>query len=336
MSQDDSRKNPPPANPDPENPVPPEFFEPDEPWVTTGDWWLEESGAGLFDEMLKEKASMPVDPSVPEPDPNANPYRDILLTPEPDDTPLEDITAELDAIEQESGSGDAAFDPDAPAQAILAVPRPPVIPVPRLAPSIPMPQRPDISIPASPPAIPSGSPAVPSVPAPGAGGGAGWGTAAAVAAGAVAVGAAAAAALKARQHKEEKKGPAPAGAAGWFYLDQGKPAGPVPAEVIQQWIDAGQFPLESTVWREGLPSWLPARDAGFIATPPKPAAATPAEPVAAGSFCDGCGKPLKIGSRFCPGCGQPVAAAGLQSCPSCGAPRKAGAKFCRGCGNPLS
>jgi hypothetical protein len=272
---------------------PAEFLEPDEPWVSTGDWWLQDSGGGLFDEFLEKGASVPPPPVVPEPDPSANPYRDILLTPDPDDTPLENIRAELDAIERDSSGG---MDSDDGTHAISgsAGYGPPSAPA----------SLPSASFPAQPDSGPAAS-------LPGADSGPGWGTAATIAAGIAAAAGTAAVAWAAHRHKEKDKEKVeePADTGQWFYLLEGQQLGPAPEFHIRHWIHSGQIPADTQVWREGLPAWITAREAGLAppqadVLPPSPPA-EPAPPmVVPVNFCLGCGTELLQGSRFCPACGR--------------------------------
>jgi len=295
--------------PDDDDSYPAEFLEPDELWVSTGDWWLQDRG--LFDEFLDEGASLPLPPVVPHPDPSANPYRDVLLTPDPDDTPLENIRAELDAIERNSGS----MDLDDTTSTI--------------------PSSADTG-------APGGSLSSPSASLPGAGSGPGQGTAATVAAGIAAVAGTAAAALAAPRHmdKETEKPEDTAETGQWFYLFGRQPMGPAPGFHIMHWIHTGQIPDDTLVWREGLHGWISTREAGLAPPTKVPAPTPPMEPAAQaisdGNFCQGCGEPLQE-NQFCPLCGRE---AGLSprpgDCSVCGSPLQPNARSCGKCGHALT
>ena len=62
----------------------------------------------------------------------------------------------------------------------------------------------------------------------------------------------------------------------------------------------------------------------------QPQQTAPAQPVAGGSFCTECGKPVAPGTKFCPNCGAKQAAEGV--CAGCGVKLQPGAKFCPNCG----
>src|SRR6218665_239470 len=82
---------------------------------------------------------------------------------------------------------------------------------------------------------------------------------------------------------------------GWYYADRNREQhGPVTAEELGTHYRYGRIALDSLVWREGLPQWLPLRDVAdelglppapdIIATqapPPGPPTVTPARPAAA-------------------------------------------------------
>ena len=318
---EDKPKNSDSPGPEDDDSYPAEFLEPDEPWVSTGDWWLQDRG--LFDEFLEQGASVPSPPVVPNPDPSANPYRDILLTPDPDDTPLENIRAELDAIERSSGGsmdlddGTAAIPPSAGSG------------TPGGALSFP-----STSLPGQPVSGPAAS-------LPGAGSGPGLGTAATVAAGIAAAAGAAAAAWAAHRHKEKdaEKPEEPADTGQWFYLLEGQQMGPSPGFHIRHWISTDQIPADTQVWREGLPAWITAREAGLAPPAEVPPPAPPTEPApppaSDADICQGCGELLQ-GNQFCPLCGrEAVSASPGMNCPSCGSPREPAARFCSKCGQSL-
>lgn len=65
----------------------------------------------------------------------------------------------------------------------------------------------------------------------------------------------------------------------WYYADAGKPAGPVPAEQLDELVRSGRVPPETLVWCEGMANWQPynqARRAFAAAAAP---GAPPAESV---------------------------------------------------------
>ncbi|WP_447938412.1 GYF domain-containing protein [Pseudoxanthomonas mexicana] len=82
---------------------------------------------------------------------------------------------------------------------------------------------------------------------------------------------------------------------GWYYADRSREQhGPVTAEELGTHYRFGRITLDSLVWREGLPQWLPLRDVAdelglppapdIIATqapPPVPPTVTQARPAAA-------------------------------------------------------
>src|SRR5262245_25214981 len=45
----------------------------------------------------------------------------------------------------------------------------------------------------------------------------------------------------------------------WFYVQNGKQIGPVPAAQFDDLVRAGQISPETLVWREGLANWQPFR-----------------------------------------------------------------------------
>jgi TM2 domain-containing membrane protein YozV len=60
----------------------------------------------------------------------------------------------------------------------------------------------------------------------------------------------------------------------WYYVAQGQQQGPVPLEHIRHWLQAGQMPANTMVWKEGMANWMPASDVpelqSFAAGPPPP------------------------------------------------------------------
>jgi len=81
---------------------------------------------------------------------------------------------------------------------------------------------------------------------------------------------------------------------GWYYADRSREQhGPVTADELGTHYRYGRITLDSLVWREGMPQWLPLRDfadelglhpttenTAAPAPPPVPSAATPARPAA--------------------------------------------------------
>src|SRR5215472_9522797 len=64
----------------------------------------------------------------------------------------------------------------------------------------------------------------------------------------------------------------------WYYVDQGKQAGPVDDAQLEQLRGSGQIQDETLIWQEGMENWKPYRDVkgggGMPAAsaPPAPAA----------------------------------------------------------------
>lgn len=265
-----------------------EFLEPEEPWVSTGDWWLEDVGGGLFDDFLRRLAAVSSIRSVPEPDAAANPYRDIMLTPSPDDTPLKNILAELDAMARETASVDADWGgggaatpaPHGDASRATVPPMPPVV---TALPAPPKNDRAQSDVAARVPAATALD----------------RGTIAAAAAGVAAAVGVAAAGIASRG--KEARGDEPLDYL-WVYLMQGQPSEPVPGAHLKGWIESGQMPSDTLVWREGLKDWIAASAAGFVAQSPAPAQPAP-EAVLQRQSCRQCGTDLEATMRFCPNCG---------------------------------
>jgi len=61
----------------------------------------------------------------------------------------------------------------------------------------------------------------------------------------------------------------------WYYVVDGRQAGPVGEQQLREMLTAGQIPLTALVWREGMPNWVPAGSVpGMIpGAPPLPPAA---------------------------------------------------------------
>ena len=55
----------------------------------------------------------------------------------------------------------------------------------------------------------------------------------------------------------------------WFFVQDGERVGPVDAQTLTDKIESGELPAQTQVFREGLPDWIPASEAGltFSATP---------------------------------------------------------------------
>lgn len=84
----------------------------------------------------------------------------------------------------------------------------------------------------------------------------------------------------------------------WYYVDQGKQAGPVDEAQLAQLRASGKIREETLVWHEGMVNWQPCRDAqpgfvppAFVPDPPV-ISATPAAPALAPNegLCVECGK----------------------------------------------
>lgn len=58
----------------------------------------------------------------------------------------------------------------------------------------------------------------------------------------------------------------------WYHAANGQAVGPIEAAELQRLIHAGQVGPETPVWSEGMPAWIPCRQApGFVVAPPVPA-----------------------------------------------------------------
>src|SRR5215212_6330358 len=99
----------------------------------------------------------------------------------------------------------------------------------------------------------------------------------------------------------------------WFYVDAGQQAGPVDEAQLDELRRTGKIQPETLVWREGMPNWLPYREAR--PEPVMAGAAPGAEPIAAATaapgeaVCAECGKLFNINDtisygtvRVCAGC----------------------------------
>ncbi len=47
----------------------------------------------------------------------------------------------------------------------------------------------------------------------------------------------------------------------WYYVDAGKQAGPVEDSQLEELRRAGKIQPDTLIWREGMPVWLPYREA---------------------------------------------------------------------------
>lgn len=70
----------------------------------------------------------------------------------------------------------------------------------------------------------------------------------------------------------------------WFYEWKGEQTGPVSGMILREKLGSGQLDADTLVWKEGMPGWVPARQANLTSTepdssppsPPHPTAITPA------------------------------------------------------------
>lgn len=80
----------------------------------------------------------------------------------------------------------------------------------------------------------------------------------------------------------------------WYYVDQGKQAGPVDEPQLVQLSAEGRIQDETLVWREGMANWQPYRDvkSSFAVVPPPPPISSLAPPMATPSdaVCSECGQ----------------------------------------------
>jgi hypothetical protein len=76
----------------------------------------------------------------------------------------------------------------------------------------------------------------------------------------------------------------------WYYLQNGKQSGPVPEHDLRDWLARGNLAPDTLVWRQSLPGWISAVQAGLVAA-------------RAPQVCPRCGAALSPGARFCPACG---------------------------------
>jgi RDD family/GYF domain 2 len=74
----------------------------------------------------------------------------------------------------------------------------------------------------------------------------------------------------------------------WYYVEQGKQAGPVSDEQLDEMVRNGRITPDTLVWREGMADWIPCREARAQTVPPVTGAvAGEASPQA---VCSECGK----------------------------------------------
>lgn len=81
----------------------------------------------------------------------------------------------------------------------------------------------------------------------------------------------------------------------WYYVEQGKQAGPVDEAQFAQLCASGQIREETLVWREGMPNWQPCRDVQPGLLPPPAPPLPPPPPLAPAlapheAICVECGK----------------------------------------------
>ena len=98
----------------------------------------------------------------------------------------------------------------------------------------------------------------------------------------------------------------------WHYVEQQQQIGPVTDEQLAKLFQTGSINADTLVWREGLPDWIPFRDAKLESNPPP----TTAPPLAATTpanadevVCAECGKIFPAGetirhgnARVCASC----------------------------------
>ena len=71
----------------------------------------------------------------------------------------------------------------------------------------------------------------------------------------------------------------------WYYVEQGQQAGPVSDAQLDGMLRAGKIRLDTLVWREGMPAWVPYREVKGEPVPPSAPRSDAAEAV-----CVECGK----------------------------------------------
>ncbi|HEV2207995.1 MAG TPA: RDD family protein [Verrucomicrobiae bacterium] len=88
----------------------------------------------------------------------------------------------------------------------------------------------------------------------------------------------------------------------WYYVAGGQQAGPVDEAQLDQLVQSGQVQPETLVWHEGLPNWLPYREARPESVPAGAPAAAPAglrleatpQPGPNEAVCAECGKTFNV------------------------------------------
>jgi uncharacterized RDD family membrane protein YckC len=75
----------------------------------------------------------------------------------------------------------------------------------------------------------------------------------------------------------------------WYYVQQGKQAGPVTEEQLDDMVRSGRMAADTLVWREGMAEWTPYQQAKGGAAAPAPAGVAVAEPTPE-AVCAECGK----------------------------------------------
>lgn len=63
----------------------------------------------------------------------------------------------------------------------------------------------------------------------------------------------------------------------WYYSQKGQPTGPVEEDQLREMLRGGQLDPNELVWREGMPQWIPARQANLVTGPPPLPAASPSQ-----------------------------------------------------------
>ncbi len=83
----------------------------------------------------------------------------------------------------------------------------------------------------------------------------------------------------------------------WYYADQGKQIGPLGDAQFEESVRSGKVQPDTLVWREGMPDWVPYREAVAPPIPPAPApAASSSFPIGQGpeAVCAECGRMFAI------------------------------------------
>lgn len=100
----------------------------------------------------------------------------------------------------------------------------------------------------------------------------------------------------------------------WYYVDAGQQAGPVDDVQLQELLSSGRIQPDTLVWREGMTTWLPYREAsaGPLRMETTPAATAPVGPEPAAedqAVCVECGRMFPRqqmisyrGAQVCAGC----------------------------------